>query len=309
MARRTAAGLGRLLPLLLIAAAVLIVAGAALLAACGVSTGGSTPQPTATATSAPPASGSAQPTASPSASPTTVAQTTLRLYFLRHGKLGVAERRMPHTTAPATASLEALLAGPVDSELGAGLSSAIPQGTRLLSLAIADGVARVDLSQQFAAKDSVESLRQRTAEVVYTLTRFPTVQRVALTVDGAPFSPTATAGSAAKEWSRSDLDGYEPNIFVEQPGVGAVLASPFVLSGTAKVFEGSFQARLGDASGRRIVHVVVQASRGAPGRGSFSKVVPFSTSAETGTLVVYDLSMEDGSRMDEVRVPVTFAAP
>ena len=82
-----------------------------------------------------------------------------------------------------------------------------------------------------------------------------------------------------------------------------MVSSPFVLFGTASVFEGSFQARLDDSSSRRIVNVTVQASRGAPGRGGFAKEIAFSTSAKRGTVTVYDLSMEDGSRLDEVRSP------
>ena len=129
MTRRAAAGLGRLLPLLLIAAAVLVVAGAALLAACGGSSGGSSPEPTATVTvtaspsSAP--SGSASPSSSPSAAP----KTTLRVYFLRDEKLGVAERRVAQTSMPATAAMKALLAGPTAAERSAGLTSAVPSGT------------------------------------------------------------------------------------------------------------------------------------------------------------------------------------
>ena len=184
---------------------------------------------------------------------------------------------MPHTTMPATAALEALLAGPEGGEPEAGLHSVIPAGTKLLDLTIESGVAHVDLSDEFAAEDSEEAAGQRTAEVVYTLTRFPTVRRVALTVDGRPVLPDrrrrVVAGRAQR---RSDFRDLEPNIFVETPGVGAELSSPFTFSGTAMVFEGTVLARLVDSSGRRIVEVVVTASRGAPGRGRFSKVVPFS---------------------------------
>jgi germination protein M len=305
MTRRAAAGLGRLLPLMLIAAAAIIVAGAALLGACGVSNGGATQEPTATVT-ATPTGGSAEPAASSSASPPAATATTLRLYFLRDGKLGVAERLVPHTSTPATASLKALFAGPRSGEQQAGLSTAIPSGVRLLALSIDGGVAHADLSAKFAASGSEEALARRGAEVVYTLTRFPTVRRVTLTVDGAPFSLTGTAGAASGEWGRSAFARFEPNIFVEQPGVGAVVANPVRITGTAMVFEGSFIARLVDSSGRRIVNATIQASRGAPERGKFAKDVPFSTSAQKGTLIVYDQSMENGSRMDEVRIPVTF---
>jgi germination protein M len=307
MTRRAAAGLSRLLPLLLIAAAVAIVAGAALLAACGGSSGGAS-EPTATGTATTSASGTAEPTTSPSASPTEApAQTTLRLYFLRGEKLGVAERRVAKTSAIATASMEALLAGPTAAEQAAGLGTTIPAGTRLLKLGIADGVATVDLSQEFGSGGGSLSMTSRVAEVVYTLTRFPTVRSVRFLMEGAPVDALGGEGLVlAEPQRRADWRDFEPNIFVETPGVGAVLSSPFVLSGTASVFEGSFQARLVDSSGRRIVNVIMQASIGAPGRGRFSKEIPFSTSAKRGVLIVFDQDMEDGSRRDEVKIPVTF---
>ena len=43
-----------------------------------------------------------------------------------------------------------------------------------------------------------------------------------------------------------------------------------------------------------------------PERGDFRKTVAFTTAATKGTLIVYAQSMEDGSRQDEVRIPVTF---
>ena len=308
MTRRAAAGLGRLLPLLLIAAAVIVVVGAALIAACG-SSGGASPEPTATVTVTPSAStgpsGSASPSPSSSAAP---AQTSLRLYFLRGEKLGVAERRVAHTTMPATASVQALLAGPTGDERAAGLTSSVPEGTKLLGLTISGSTARVDLSEAFASGGGSLSMTARVAQVVYTLTRFPTVRRVEFLIEGQPVEALGGEGvPLAEAQRRTDWRGFEPNIFVESPGVGAVVSSPFVLSGTASVFEGTFQARLVDSSGRRIVNATVQASQGAPGRGRFAKEIAFSTSAKRGTLIVYDQSMEDGSRQDEVRIPITFS--
>ncbi len=88
--------------------------------------------------------------------------------------------------------------------------------------------------------------------------------------------------------------------------MGAVLPDPFTLRGTASVFEGSFTAQLVDSSGRRIVRTQVQASMGAPERGVFSESIAYSTSAKRGWLVVYETSMKDGSRLNVVRIPVTF---
>jgi len=282
----------------------LMVAAAAGLAACGGSSGGSTPAPTATVTVT--ASPSASP--SPSPSPSTAAPTTLSLYFLRGDKLGVAERRVPQTTMPATAALKALLVGPTTAERAAGLTSAVPRGTRLLGLSIDGTTARVDLSARFAAGGGSLSMQARVAEVVYTLTRFPTVKAVAFRLGGAIVETLGGEGLMLDAGqTRADWRQFEPAIFVESPGVGAVLTSPFVLRGSASVFEGSFTALLVDESGRRIVRQQIQASQGAPGRGRFRTTIPYSTSTTQGTLIVYDQSMEDGSRQDEVRIPVTFA--
>ena len=310
MTRRAAAGLGRLLPLLLIAAAVLVVIGAALVAACGGSSGGESPQPTATVTvTASPSAAPSAPT-SPSPSPSaSAAKTTLRVYFLRGKVLGVAERRVPQTRMPATAAVKALLAGPTAEDKAAGLGSAVPRGTRLLGLTIDGTRARVDLSGRFASGGGTLSMTARVAQVVYTLTQFRTVRSVEFLLDGSPVDALGGEGiELTGGQRRADWSSFEPAIFVQSPGAGAVISSPFTFSGTASVFEGSFQARLIDASGRRVVNVVVQASRGAPGRGRFSREIAFSTSAANGTLIVFSQSMEDGSRQNQVRIPVTFAA-
>ena len=307
MTRRAAAGLARLLPLLLISAAAIIVVATALLAACGGTTGGSSPEPTtaATLTAGPSEAPSGSSSPSPSASP---ALTTVRLYFLRGEKLGVAERRVEHTTMPATAAMKALLAGPTADEQTAGLGTTIPGGTRLLGLTIDGSTAIVDLSGRFDSGGGSLSMTARVAQVVYTLTRFPTVRSVEFLVDGAPAEALGGEGVVLEGTQRrADWREFEPPIFVESPGVGAVVASPFTMTGAASVFEGSFIARLVDSSGRRIVSTVVQASQGAPGRGRFAQEIGFSTSAARGTLIVYAQSMEDGSRQDEVRIPVMFA--
>jgi hypothetical protein len=304
MTRRAAHGFFRLLPALLVAGAALMLTPAVLIAACGGSTGGTsatTPPPTQGAA---PATPTAAASPAPSASPSAAATTTLRLYFLRDFKLGVAQRQVPRTLAVARAAVTALLDGPTVAERKAGLSTSVPAGVHLDSIVIQDGVARVDVSAGLddAQQDSATATLQPAAQIVYTLTQFPSVRKVIITAGGSPYP----AGAApASEMTRSDFD-LEPVIFVESPGVGAVLHDPFTLRGSASVFEGSFTAQLVDSSGRRIARVQVQASAGAPERGSFARTIAYSTSATQGWLVVYDASMKDGSRQDLVRIPVSF---
>ena len=298
----------RLRPTLLTVALILALTGAAGVAACGGTAGGATGGPTAAgAETGATTTATSQETAAPSSSPGAAETTAVRPYFLRGEKLGVAERQVPRTQAVAAAALTALCEGPAAAEQSAGLSSAVPAGTKLLGVSIEDGVATVDLSGEFASGGGSLSMQARVAQIVYTVTQFETVKSVDLRLDGKPLAALGGEGLVLEAGqTRADWADFEPAIFVERPGVGAVLSNPFVLSGTALVFEGTFMARLTDDSGRRIVSVPVQASAGGPERGDFRNVVPFSTSASAGALIVYDQSMEDGSRQDEVRIPITF---
>jgi len=306
MNRCTPSRITRALSMWLIVGLLAVVSAAALLAACGGSGGGSSPTPATTVTVTATPSTLPSPTTTPTA--TASATTTLSLYFLRGEMLGVAERRVPLTTKPATAAMKALLAGPTTAEKAAGLTSAVPGGTHLLGLSIDGTTARVDLSAQFAAGGGSLSMQARVAQVVYTLTQFKTVRAVAFLLDGNAVDALGGEGlMLSQSQRRSDWRGFEPAIFVERPGVGAVLISPFVLSGTASVFEGSFIARL-TGGGRRLADGPVQASVGAPGRGRFRESIPFDTTSSSGVLVVFDRSMQDGSRLDEVRIPVRFSS-
>src|SRR5450759_4904569 len=201
----------------------------------------------------------------------------------------VAERRVPHTTRLATAAMEALLAGPTSAERTAGLTTAVPDGTRLIGVRIQHGVATVDLSDAFASGGGSLSMQARVAQIVYTLTRFPTVKAVDFRLDGAIVETLGGEGLILDAGqTRADWRDFEPAIFVERPGIGAVLSSPFILEGTASVFEGSFMARLVDAGGK-IASATVQASRGAPGRGRYRQTITFGTTAARGVLIVYCL--------------------
>jgi hypothetical protein len=109
----------------------------------------------------------------------------LEVWFTRGGRLVEALRTHTATRQVATAAVEALLAGPDRSERTAGIRSEIPRDTRLLGIAISNGVARVDLSSDYEAGAASRSLQLRLAQVVYTLTQFPTVSAVRFSVDGA----------------------------------------------------------------------------------------------------------------------------
>ncbi|HHJ99495.1 MAG TPA: hypothetical protein ENN10_06055 [Actinobacteria bacterium] len=112
---------------------------------------------------------------------------TVRLYWVSAGEnaLGI-ERTLPYTKAIGTAAIEALLDGPTDAEQDTwpAISSAIPEGTELLGLTIDDGIAKIDLSEEFESDGGTFGVTARLAQVVYTLDQFPTVDAVEFYIEG-----------------------------------------------------------------------------------------------------------------------------
>jgi hypothetical protein len=282
--------------------ALLALAGSLLLvAACGDENGSTSDG----ATTSPPAAETTTPDAS--ASPTPAGETTFLVYFLRGEKLGTAQRAVPRTVAVARAAMEALCGGPTDAEKAAGLLTAVPDGSAVRGISIEGTTATVDLSGEFESGGGSLSMRARVAQVVYTLTQFPTIRAVELMLDGEPVQAIGGEGVIVEEpQRRADWDEFEPPIFVERPGVGATLSSPFVVQGRATAFEATVAIDLLDENEEAVVETFATATEGAPGRGSFRKAIRFTIDSDSGWLAVYESSMEDGSRLNEVRVPVTF---
>ena len=125
---------------------------------------------------------------------TPAAARTIQVWFARDGRLAETLRTYKPTRKVATAALNALLGGPLAAERAAGLSSEIPGGTRLLGITIANGVANVDLSSDYESGADARTLQLRLAQIVYTLTQFPTVSSVRFSVEGTPVNVFSSSG-------------------------------------------------------------------------------------------------------------------
>ncbi len=112
---------------------------------------------------------------------------TVMLYFSSAGEnaLGI-ERQIPYTQAVAGAAMNELLAGLTEDESAVwpALSTQIPVGTELLGLTIDNGVASVDLSEEFDDGGGSFSVTARVAQVVYTLCQFDSVDSVEFYMEG-----------------------------------------------------------------------------------------------------------------------------
>lgn len=201
-----------------------------------------------------------------------------RAYFLHEEGVWPVARELDG----AERALEVLYDGPSDDEV-----EALGLETRLSGdppeVTVADGVATVELGDGLLPPEAL-------AQVVFTLTQFPEIERVAI--------DTATH-------TRADFEDVTPAILVESPLPFEEVATPLTVTGTANTFEANFHYELLDADGNVVDENFVTATSGTGTRGTFE----FTTADvdDVAALVVFETSAEDGSRMREVRIPLTQA--
>ncbi len=233
--------------------------------------------------------------------------TTINVYFSRNEKICAATRVIPKTLEVGSAAMKALIAGPTADEHQSGMTTNLPDGTTFLGLDIANGVATVDLSKEYASGGGSLSMFMRLAEVVFTLTQFPTVEGVNFKLDGEAIDVLGGEGIIIDHpMGRADFESQSPAILVESPTVLNVVHSPLRVTGTANVFEAVFRIRLVDAGGIRLLDQMVNATSGTGTRGTFDVTLRYGLDFEAGvgSLVVYFDSPKDGSEVIVDEIPV-----
>ncbi len=244
----------------------------------------------------------------PSPAPTPAGPTVVRIYLFGDERLVAVQREIPYTPEVGRAAIEQTIIGPSEAETSASprLVTSIPDGTALLGLEIKDGLATVNLSREFESGGGSMSMFTRLAQVVYAITQFPTVDRVALELDGVPVTVFSGEGIGIdKPLTRADYESFLPAIFIDGPGYGATLENPARIAGIANVFEATFQVEIHDATGKALAKRQVMASCGTGCWGTFDVAIPYSVgSPQPGSVVVYDLSPRDGTPENVNRYPV-----
>ena len=212
----------------------------------------------------------------------------VRVYFLRDGKVWPALREVPKDVAQANAALDELLEGPTAQETAdVGFTTAIPAGIDSYTLLGVPGGQRGAVSLGIEGKLS----RRARAQIVYTLTQFPLIEAVII---------------RGRTYRRADFEDLTPAILVESPLAFDEVASPLHVFGTANTFEANFQYELTDTDGRIVDEDFVTATSGTGTRGTFEFVtdqyeVPFDG---VGSLIVFEHSAKDGSRINLVEIPL-----
>jgi germination protein M len=218
---------------------------------------------------------------------TTPDSTELVAYFTRVGKVWPLRRVVAYTESVERAALDALIAGPTDQEFAElEIRHAIRSGADVQGLVIENGVARVEATDELR-EDGL-------AQIVFTLTRFPGIESVEIVTPGA-----------TRRLARSDFESLTPSILVESPLAYEEVTSPLRATGSANTFEANFGYELKDSTGRVVAEDFVTATSGTGTRGTFELEAPFSaTENGLGTLVVYESSAKDGSRINVQEIPV-----
>jgi hypothetical protein len=285
-----------------------------LVASCGAGNGAESagPVPTGAAPGGDVAetSGETSTVASSGSSSTSSGSATLvqyQVWFTRDESLFMVKRDVASTPRVGTAAMESLLDGPTPSEQAAAVGSQIPAGTQLLGLSVEDGVATVDLTSEFESGGGSASMNMRIAQVVYTLTQFPTVKGVLFELDGQHVDVLGGEGVVVDEpVTRKDYRSLVPAILVTDPQIGERVDNPVVVQGSANVFEANVTVEIVDANGKVVGHTFTTASCGTGCRGTFSVEVPYEVSSATrGLIIVHDDDAAGtGMPPHEVRIPV-----
>jgi hypothetical protein len=208
---------------------------------------------------------------------------------------GSGSRQAPATTSVKTAPAPPPMALTVFRVDGGVLTPEVKhvpqtQGVAAAALAALGVVAPVTISDRTATVGLAKAPNDEVAEIVYTLTEFPSVQKVDV------------AGRSGL--TRDDFAGYLAPIFVESPAAGAVVPATFHISGTASVFEATLVVQL-VRGGHVLSKQTVTASEGAPARGSFDAT--FTATPGDLTVTAFAPSAADGTPQHEVDVAITVA--
>jgi hypothetical protein len=194
------------------------------------------------------------------------------------------------TTAPAPISLTVTVFRVRDGRLVAGVERV--QGTRAVAAASLTALglaAPVSISNGTATVARADATPEQVAEIVYTLTQYPSIERVDV------------AGRTGL--TRAEIAEFVPPILVERPAAGATTGKTIAVAGSASVFEATVVLELRQA-GKPVQKKVVTAAEGAPGRGPFSGTL-VAPGAGHYVIAAYSPSAMDGSPQHEQDVPLT----
>jgi len=93
-------------------------------------------------------------------------------------------------------------------------------------------------------------------------------------------------------------------VLIESPLPFEQVTSPLQVSGSSNTFEATSRLELLGTNGKLLAAKTVTATSGTGTRGTFDVTLSFKAPAGSATLVSYENSAKDGSRIDVLRIPI-----
>lgn len=137
-------------------------------------------------------------------------------YEDENGYVVPVNTKIPWEEGIAKATIRSLIRGNETEQRIAksGLHGVLPENTEIRGVSIKDGVCRVDLSQHVLNTESYEQEQNMVSALTYTLTEFPTIDKVELMVEGKELASLSKGYAINTAFERKNI-----NLLGEDEGV------------------------------------------------------------------------------------------
>jgi hypothetical protein len=221
------------------------------------------------------------------------------------GKVALSAARVAPASTTLTkvrAALVAVLQIPATQDRAFGIRTAIPAATIIRGYSVSGSVATADLSGTFIYGTAL-SLKQRTAQVVYSLTAVPGISKVAFRIEHTLVSRIGANGPyVAGGISRAAMVSSSPAVLVTSTRPGTHVTSPFKVSGVATSFEAVVHWKLVTFAGKVITRGTTMATNSY--RGNFTITVRTSYHGSAHLIVGGDSPQGNVEMIEPVATPL-----
>ncbi|MGD9568795.1 MAG: GerMN domain-containing protein [Sedimentibacter sp.] len=224
--------------------------------------------------------------------PEEVKMTDILAYYEDdNGFIVPVNTQIPWEEGIAKATLRSMVVGS-EAEKGiaqSNLHGVLPEGTEIRGMAIKDGLCRVDFSKSILNTSSIEQEENMISALTYTLTEFPTINKVELLVEGQALAalPKGYAIDTAFERENINLygsaDGVNYTVYYKAPDTEVVGHYVPITFSASKV-------------NNPAISVVEKLFEGAPSDTELSNNIPIGVSLRDvevkGDMAVVNLGVE-----------------
>ncbi|MFA9422169.1 MAG: GerMN domain-containing protein [Sedimentibacter sp.] len=134
----------------------------------------------------------------------------LAYYEDENGFVVPVNTSIPWEEGIAKATLRSMVVGSETEQKIAqsGLHGVLPEGTEIRGMSIKDGMCRVDLSKNVLNTSSYDQEENMVSAITYTLTEFPTINKVEILVDGQILASLPKGYGIASAFERENINLY-----------------------------------------------------------------------------------------------------